>query len=662
MNLNINQEKDTCEDASCCKACAANQFQNTTSNFDIKEEEQTQKKLSDYITIKARLIISFILFISALILSFTNLIMASNILFYIAYIVIGYSIVIGAIKNILQGHLLDEKFLMTIASLGAFGVGQLSEGVAVMLFYMVGESFNDYAMDRSKKSIKKLMELKPDVAHILKTDGIQDVDPTSVNINDIIVIRSGERVPLDSIIIEGQSTLDTSALTGESLPVNVEKNSEILSGSVNGSGVIKAKVTKSFDDSTFSRILKMVESASSKKAKSEIFIRKFSHYYTPIVVILALLTTIVPTVFFAQPFETWFYRSLMFLVVSCPCALVLSVPLAFFGGIGAAAKIGILIKGGSFIEQLAKVDTFVFDKTGTLTKGNFTIDKIVTYNYDENDALKYAALAESNSSHPIATSIVDEYLSRFNLDKIKDLSMEIQEEFGKGIVAKIDNQKIYIGSSDFLSSKGVSIKGKTSDLFTTVQLAINHIHVATFNVGDSLKAQTKSSLIGLKNNGVKHLIMLSGDRKSIAQKIGNSAGIDEVRSKLLPQDKVINLEKIMENSSITAFVGDGINDAPSIARADIGIAMGALGSDAAIEASDIVIIGEELSGLPKLIKLSKKTLRIAKQNIVFALSIKIIIMILALFGIATMWIAVFGDVGVSVLAVLNSLRMLRVKD
>jgi Cd2+/Zn2+-exporting ATPase len=646
----------------CCKACAANQFQNQTTNFDAVEKDSAKKKFSNLITVKTRLIVSLSLFVIGLAFSFANQNAISNIIFYVAYVIIGYSIVLGAFKNLFTGHLLDEKFLMTIASLGAFGVGQVSEGVAVMLFYMVGETFNDYAMDRSKRSIEKLMKLKPDIAHVIRDNNTIDIEPNSVKIGDIIVIKAGERVPLDSIVIEGQSTLDTSALTGESLPVDVENKAEILSGSVNGSGILKAEVIKTFDDSTFSRILKMVENASSKKAKSEVFIRKFSHYYTPIVVVLALLTTIIPTVFLGLPFETWFYRSLMFLVVSCPCALVLSVPLAFFGGIGAAAKKGVLIKGGSFIEQLAKVDTFVFDKTGTLTEGKFSITEIKTYDYKEKDALKFAALAESNSTHPIAVSIVNEYLNRNKLDKIDSIAMDINEEFGKGIVANIDGKNILVGSSDFLLSKKVPINGNNTEISTLVQIAIDNIHVATIFVGDTLKVDSKASLHGLKKQGVKRLVMLSGDRDRIALKIGRDAGIDEVKSQLLPQDKVVNLEKIMQTSNITAFVGDGINDAPSIARSDIGIAMGALGSDAAIEASDVVIIGEELTSLPKLIKLSKKTLRIAKQNIVFAIGVKVIIMILALFGLGTMWIAVFGDVGVSILAVLNSLRMLRDKD
>lgn len=647
-----------------CKCCAVDQFHIQTSNSEseIKPTRKHKINIKRIMKIRVRLTISLSLFVIGLIISFLGLSQVSNIIFYVAYIIIGYSIVIGAFKNLFTGHLLDEKFLMTIASLGAFGVGQVSEGVAVMLFYMVGETFNEYAMERSKKSIKKLMELKPDCAHIVRDNNTIDVEPNTVNVDDIIVIKAGERVPLDSIIIQGQSTLDISALTGESLPLNVEKDTPILSGSVNGSGIIKAKVIKSFDDSTFSRILKMVENASSKKAKSEVFIRKFSHYYTPIVVILAVLTTLIPTVFLGLSFETWFYRSLMFLVVSCPCALVLSVPLAFFGGIGAAAKKGILIKGGSFIEQLAKVDTFVFDKTGTLTEGNFSITEIRTYEYDENDALKFAALAESNSTHPIAISIVNEYLHRTKLEKIDGIKMDISEEFGKGIYANIENKKILIGSSDFLKLNGVKIEEEINEISTIVQLAIDNIHVATIYVGDTLKSDSKKSLQSLKKQGVKRLVMLSGDRNKIAQKIGFAAGIDEVKSELLPQDKVKNLEEIMKKSAISAFVGDGINDAPSIARADIGIAMGAKGSDAAIEASDIVIIGEELSGLPKLIKLSKKTIKIAKQNIVFAIGVKVIIMILAIFGIGTMWIAVFGDVGVSVLAVLNSLRMLRNKE
>ncbi|MCK9190845.1 MAG: cadmium-translocating P-type ATPase [Sphaerochaetaceae bacterium] len=654
--------QDECSSC-CCDSCAADRFQNQASNFEkaMESEDRPKSTLKNILTVKNRLIVSGILFVAGIVSSHMGQLLTSNIILYVAYAIIGYSVVFSAFKNLFTGHLLDEEFLMTIASLGAFGVGQTSEGVAVMLFYMVGEAFNDYAMDKSKSSIKKLMELKPDVAHIIRNNSTIDVNPEKVEINDIILIKSGERIPLDSIIIEGTSTLDTSALTGESLPEDVSVDSLILSGSVNGSGTIKAKVIKSFSESTFSRILEMVENAGNRKAKSEVFIKKFSHYYTPIVVIAAVLTTLIPTLIFRQSFDVWFYRSLMFLVVSCPCALVLSVPLAFFGGIGAAAKSGVLLKGGAFIEKLAKVDTFVFDKTGTLTEGKFKVTEIKTYDFDENEALRYAALAEGSSTHPIARSIVDEYLSRNKMTAINNLHLDIKEIFGKGIQTTIEDKIVLVGSSDFLSANGVEIKDRKEAISTLVQIAVSGINVATIYVGDTVKSDSKESLRELKKEGVKNLVMLSGDRKKIADSIGKEIGIDDVKSQLLPEEKVVNLEKIMNDSKITAFVGDGINDAPSIARADIGIAMGALGSDAAIEASDVVIMGEDLSGLPKLVKLSKKTLRIAKQNIVFAIGVKVIIMILAVAGIGTMWMAVFGDVGVSILAVLNALRMLIVK-
>jgi Cd2+/Zn2+-exporting ATPase len=661
-NKELKMGHDDC--SSCgCDSCAADRFQNQAKNFEkaMESEDKSKSTLKNIFTVKNRLVVSGVLFVAGIVSSHMGQIFTSNIILYVAYAIIGYSVVFSAFKNLFTGRLLDEEFLMTIASLGAFGVGQTSEGVAVMLFYMVGEAFNEYAMNKSKSSIKKLMELKPDVAHIIRNNSTIDVNPENVEIDDIILIKSGERIPLDSIIIEGTSTLDTSALTGESLPEDVSVDSVILSGSVNGSGTIKAKVIKSFSESTFSRILEMVENASSRKAKSEVFIKKFSHYYTPIVVIAAVLTTLIPTLIFRQSFDVWFYRSLMFLVVSCPCALVLSVPLAFFGGIGAAAKSGVLLKGGAFIEKLAKVDTFVFDKTGTLTEGKFKVTEIKTYDFDENEALRYAALAEGSSTHPIARSIVDEYLSRNSMDAINNLHLDIKEIFGKGIQTTIEDKEVLVGSSEFLSANGVEIKDRGEAVSSLVQIAVSGLNVATIYVGDTVKTDSKESLRELKKEGVKNLVMLSGDRKKIADSIGKEIGIDDVKSQLLPEEKVANLEQIMKGSKITAFVGDGINDAPSIARADIGIAMGALGSDAAIEASDVVIMGEGLSGLPKLVKLSKKTLRIAKQNIVFAIGIKVIIMVLAVLGIGTMWMAVFGDVGVSILAVLNALRMLIVK-
>ncbi|MBK5202014.1 MAG: cadmium-translocating P-type ATPase, partial [Spirochaetaceae bacterium] len=624
-----------------------------------ENEKNVKKNKTSLFNKKNRIIYSFILFVVGLILTYATTFIYSNYIFYVSFIIIGWDVVFGAIKHILKGKFLDERFLMSIAALGAFGVNQTAEGVAVMLFYQIGEAFNEFAMNRSKKSIEKLMELKPQIAHQLVNNKTIDIKPEDVNIDDIIIIRAGERVPLDAIVIEGESTLDVSALTGESIPLDVSEKSQILSGAVNQAGILKARVEKPFGESTFSRILQLIENASSKKATSELFIRKFAHYYTPIVVLGAVLTAIIPPLLFAQEFSVWFYRALMFLVVSCPCALVLSVPLAFFGGIGAASKKGVLIKGGAFIEKLAKVNTIVFDKTGTLTKGQFSIIGIDTYNYDEDKALSIAAKAESATSHPIGQSIVNEYCRRNNITELsEDNNLQINEVFGKGISAIIDNQKVFVGNNKFLNDNGIEIISNKNIKATLIQIAIENKHVATIAIADTLKKNTVTSLVAIRKEGVKHLIMLSGDRNEIAQAIAKEAGIDDARAQLLPQDKVNILEEIMKTSKVTAFVGDGINDAPSIARSDIGIAMGALGSDAAIEASDVVIMGEELSSLPTLIKISKKTLRIAKENIIFAISIKVLIMILAVVGIGTMWIAVFGDVGVSILAILNSLRLL----
>ncbi len=627
-----------------------------------KDDKNNKEKKSKFFTTKNRIILSLILFITGLVLTHATSFMYSNYIFYIAFIIIGWDVVYGAIRNILKGDFLDERFLMSIAALGAFGVNQTAEGVAVMLFYQVGEAFNGFAMDRSKRSIEKLMELKPQIAHKMFNNRIIDIKPEEVAIGDIILIRAGERVPLDAIIIEGESTLDVSALTGESIPLDVSEKSQILSGAVNQSGILKARVEKPFGESTFSRILELIENASSKKAKSEVFIRKFARYYTPIVVLAAVLTATIPPLLFAQEFSVWFYRALMFLVVSCPCALVLSVPLAFFGGIGAASKNGVLIKGGAFIEKLAKVETIVFDKTGTLTKGQFSIIGIETYNFDENKALEIAARAESATTHPIGQSIVSEYLNRNNIKELKDeTNLKINEVFGKGLSAIIDNQSVLIGNDKFLIENGVKLLSTKIERATLVQIAVESRHIATIAIADTLKTETIASLKNLRDEGVNHLVMLSGDRTEIATAIAKEAGIDDARAQLLPQDKVDSLEEIMKSSKITAFVGDGINDAPSIARSDIGIAMGALGSDAAIEASDVVLMGDELSSLPTLIKISKKTLRIAKQNIVFAIGVKVLIMILAVLGIGSMWLAVFGDVGVSILAILNALRLLLIK-
>jgi Cd2+/Zn2+-exporting ATPase len=655
-----------------CDHCAVTRFENKKI---INKSVKTPKKdFSTLFTLPNRIIVSSVLFAVGLILTHTSLTLYAISILSLAFVIIGADIVLDAFKNLFAGHLLDEKFLMTIASLGAFGVKQIPEGVAVMLFYQIGEAFNDYAINKSKHSIKKLMELKPDIAHKVSGSNIEDISPENINIGDYIIIRAGERIPLDAIVIEGESSLDVSALTGESLPITVSPNFQIVSGAVNQSGILKAKVTKRFAESTFSRIIDMVENSNNKKAKSEIFIKRFAHYYTPIVVVAAVFTTLIPVLFFQGSFSTWFYRSLMFLVVSCPCALVLSVPLAFFGGIGAASRKGILIKGGSFIEQLAKTDTFVFDKTGTLTKGKFQVTSIKTYDFDEDKVLEIAAKVESLTSHPIGRSIVAEYSKRTNKDFLKNpTNTTIKEEFGKGISATIEDKEVLVGNNNFLIEKGIKIHNNSLNTIDTtnssillesmlVQVAINDIHVATIYIGDTLKNESKKSIIALKKAGIKRIIMLTGDQCAIANSIAKKIGIQEVYAELLPSDKVTKLELLMVKSHKTVFVGDGINDAPSLARADVGIAMGALGSDAAIEASDVVIMGEELSELPTLIHLSKKTLRIAKENIIFALSVKVLIMILAVFGIGTMWIAVFGDVGVSILAVINALRLLLTTD
>jgi len=651
-----------------CPHCAVNSLEN--NNSVNKSPKPRNQYFSSIVTIQNRIIISSILFFTGLILTHTTNLLYANLILYLSYSIIGIDIVIGAFKSLFTGRVLDEKFLMTIASLGAFGVQQTPEAVAVMLFYQIGEAFNDYAINKSKKSIKKLMELKPDIAHKIINSTIVDMAPEKIKIGDSILIRPGERVPLDAIVIEGESSLDVSALTGESLPVTISVNFEIVSGAVNQAGIIKAKVTKSFKESTFCRIIDMVENSTAKKAKKELFIKRFAYYYTPFVVLAAILTTIIPVFLFHGSFSTWFYRSLMFLVVSCPCALVLSVPLAFLGGIGAASKKGILIKGGSFIEQLAASKTFVFDKTGTLTQGKFSVTNIVTYDLNEDIILELVAKAESLTTHPIGQSIVAEYTKRTNKTlQTNPINTTIKEEFGKGISATIDNKKVLVGNDKFLTQNNITLQATSTNNESStnlpellesivIQVAIDKIHVATIYIGDTLKDGIKENIKKLKKEGIKHIVMLSGDKTVIAESIAKKIGIDKAYGDLLPSDKVSKLEFLMNNSSTTVFVGDGINDAPSLARSDVGIAMGALGSDAAIEASDVVIMGEDLSELPTLIQISKKTLRIAKENIIFALSVKFLIMILAIFGLSTMWIAVFGDVGVSVLAVIHSLSLL----
>ena len=608
-----------------------------------------------------KIILSAILFLVALINPFNSEFIV-KILYIISYLIVGLEIVLKAIKNIFKGKIFDEHFLMSIATIGAFIIGEYPEAVAVMLFYQIGELFQDYAVDKSKESITSLMNIRPDYANIKVNGEIKKVSPEEINIGDEIIIKPGEKIPLDGVIIEGKSFIDTSALTGESVPKRVQENDEVLSGVINQNGILKIKVMKSFSNSTVSKILDLVENASNKKSKSEKFISKFAKYYTPIVVISAVLLAIIPPLFTQMAdFSEWVYRALSFLVVSCPCALVISIPLGFFGGIGGASKIGVLVKGSNYLELLSKAEIMVFDKTGTLTKGIFEVQKIKTVDISEDELLYYAAYAESNSNHPIANSIKKEYGKEIDVSKIQDM----QEIPGKGIHVKVDGKDVLVGNDKLFELENVEFNNVHNEIATIIYIAINKKYKGYILISDVIKEDAKKFISRLKSSNVRKTVMLTGDRKEVGEAVSKELGIDEVYYELLPNEKVEKVEELMKQKSKDGklvFVGDGINDAPVLAISDIGIAMGGLGSDAAIEASDIVIMTDELLKIEKTMKISKKTLRIVKQNIVFAIGVKILVLVLSALGISTMWEAVFADVGVSVIAVINSLRALSIKN
>lgn len=603
-----------------------------------------------------KIIISSIIFAIA-ILSPINL-YAKLSLYILSYLIVGYEILEKSFKNILSGEIFDENFLMVLASFVAFFLGEYTEAIAIILFYQIGEFFQSYAVNNSRKSISKLVNIKADYANIEKNGKIEKVNPEEININDIIIIKPGERVPLDGIIIEGQSNIDTSALTGESMPQSVEIKDEILSGCINLSNILKVKVSKKYTESTASKILDLIENATNKKAKVEHFITKFAKIYTPIVVGLAVLIATLPPFILNEEFSKWIYRSMVFLVVSCPCALVISVPLSFFAGIGLASKYGILVKGGNFLELLSKVKCFVFDKTGTLTRGKFEVSEIHNINITEEEFLKYASYAEYYSNHPIAKSIKSKYNQNIELNKIKDIK-EIQ---GKGIEAKIDNNLIYIGNEKIMQKFNINFE-IINKIGTIVYMAINNKYVGYLVIADQIKSNAKKAIQDLYNIGIQKTIMLTGDKKSVAENVATQLNLSEFHSELLPANKIEKLENIMENNKNikVSFVGDGINDAPALARADIGIAMGNIGSDVAIESADIVIINDNLESLAKSIKISKRTINIAKENIYFSIGIKIIVLLLGTIGYASIWEAVFADVGVCLIAILNSLRILMKK-
>ena len=605
------------------------------------------------------IIISAILFAVALFLKMSQTIQL--ILMLIAYILLGKDTVLKAVKNVEKGDFFDENFLMTVATLGAIIIGEYPEAVAVMLFYEVGELFQSYAINKSRKSIADMMDIKPEYANVIRDNKSIKVDPDEVQIDEIIEIKPGERVPLDATIIKGETTLDTSALTGESIPVEVREGASILSGCINLNALILAKVTKEYFDSTVNKVLDLVENAAAKKSTSERLITRFAKIYTPIVISLAVLLAILPPIISGEyNFRLWIFRALSFLVVSCPCAFVISVPLSFFSGIGAASRAGILIKGGNYLEILSKVDTVVFDKTGTLTKGVFNVQKVVVLDKSikEDEFISLVAIAESGSNHPISKSIQKYYNKEIDKNSINS----IKEISGKGIEAIINNKKILVGNEKLIDIPNDVI---VNDIGTILYVEIDNKFTGYIVISDETKKDAPKAIKGLKNIGVKKSIMLTGDIEKVGKKVGEELGLDEIYTNLLPQDKVSKFEEIISDKKSkgnVAFVGDGINDAPVLARADVGIAMGAMGSDAAIEAADVVIMTDEPSKIVTAIKSSKKTMKIAMQNIVLAFGVKAIALILSALGIADMWMAVFADTGVTILAVLNSFRALKIEN
>ena len=596
-------------------------------------------------------------------LEFQSEIPVQFLLFMIPYLIVGWDIIYRAVRNISHGQVFDENFLMCIATFGALGVKEYSEAVAVMLFYQIGELFQSYAVNRSRQSISAMMDICPEYANIEEDGKLKQVDPDDVEIGTEIVIKAGERVPLDGVVVSGTSFVDTSALTGESVPREVTEGSEIISGCVNGSGLLKVRTTKEFDDSTVAKILELVENASSKKAHVENFITKFAKYYTPIVVCAAVVLAFLPPIILGGGFAEWIQRACIFLVISCPCALVISVPLGFFGGIGAASKIGVLVKGSNYLEALSEMKTIVFDKTGTLTKGEFVVSEVIPNGWEKEGLLEVAALAEGYSDHPISAALKKAYeeaeLGELSMDRVE----QAEEIAGHGIKAKIDGRVVYAGNAKLMEEKGVEYEPCTVP-GTVVYLAAEKEFLGTIVISDTVKPEAKRAIAQLKQSGVKKTVMLTGDRKDVGEAVAESLGIDEVYTDLLPGDKVDKVEALLgelgEKEKL-GFVGDGINDAPVLSRADIGIAMGSMGSDAAIEAADVVLMDDNILKISSIMRIAGKTLQIVHQNIVFALGVKVLVLILGALGMANMWEAVFADVGVSVIAILNSMRTLKVK-
>ena len=611
-----------------------------------------------------RIIATFLLFAVLMVCEHTGRMDGWNkivlfVIYLVPYLVIGYDIVYKAARNISHGQVFDENFLMMIATFGAFGVGEYSEAVAVMLFYQVGELFQGYAVGKSRQSISDMMDICPEYANIEEDGVLKQVDPDDVEVGSIIVVKPGERIPLDGIVVEGESLIDTAALTGESVPRSAKAGDEIISGCVNGSGTLKVKTTKEFDDSTVAKILELVENASSKKAKVENFITRFAKYYTPVVTIGAVILAILPPLILGGGWAEWIQRACIFLVISCPCALVISVPLGFFGGIGAASKIGVLVKGSNYLEAVAEMTTIVFDKTGTLTKGEFKVTDVITENGSKEELIELAALGEGYSNHPIANSIREAYGKELDLNRVTNT----EEIAGHGIKAVIDGKTVLLGNEKLMKSESIFYTPCKS-MGTVVYVACNGVFEGAVVISDTIKDGAKEAIHDMKQVGIRHTVMLTGDRKEAAETVAQTLGIDEVHAELLPGGKVEQVEALLKaekEKERLAFVGDGINDAPVLTRADIGIAMGSMGSDAAIEAADIVLMDDDVTKIASVVKIARKTLRIVKQNIVFALAIKALVLILGALGMANMWEAVFADVGVSVIAILNSMRTLNEK-
>ena len=611
-----------------------------------------------------RIIVTFLLFAVLMVCEHTGGMDGWNkivlfVIYLVPYLVIGYDIVYKAARNISHGQVFDENFLMMIATFGAFGVGEYSEAVAVMLFYQVGELFQGYAVGKSRQSISDMMDICPEYANIEEDGVLKQVDPDDVEVGSIIVVKPGERIPLDGIVVEGESLIDTAALTGESVPRSAKAGDEIISGCVNGSGTLKVKTTKEFDDSTVAKILELVENASSKKAKVENFITRFAKYYTPVVTIGAVILAILPPLILGGGWAEWIQRACIFLVISCPCALVISVPLGFFGGIGAASKIGVLVKGSNYLEAVAEMTTIVFDKTGTLTKGEFKVTDVITENGSKEELIELAALGEGYSNHPIANSIREAYGKELDLNRVTNT----EEIAGHGIKAVIDGKTVLLGNEKLMKSESIFYTPCKS-MGTVVYMACNGVFEGAVVISDTIKDGAKEAIHDMKQVGVRHTVMLTGDRKEAAETVAQTLGIDEVHAELLPGGKVEQVEALLKaekEKERLAFVGDGINDAPVLTRADIGIAMGSMGSDAAIEAADIVLMDDDVTKIASVVRIARKTLRIVKQNIVFALAIKALVLILGALGMANMWEAVFADVGVSVIAILNSMRTLNEK-